>query len=269
VKPGVDGRLLDGTAKAAQGSPRSLLRDRAVQVPADARTHRWTRQRLGGITSIILSGKGCSLDDYHLEHVSWENMMFERARAIYRCGVLLGEIEPSKGGRPSSETREGALPSSRTEAATDAGLSEHQRKTALRVANVPEAEFEKVFLSQTGSDRRAHQGAAAGGIEPEDRQGDWRCSAGPLPILRIIIGQTGVVSMYRYLTLGGIRDAVDANSPCRLYCPLDPSSFPARLKLAPSASARARSRSARSLLTPSVGGLTRERSSCFLATSRE
>jgi len=30
-----------------------------------------------------------------------------------------------------------------TETADDAGLSAHQRKTAIRVANVPEEEFEK------------------------------------------------------------------------------------------------------------------------------
>lgn len=65
-----------------------------------------------------------------------------QARAIRRCGELLKQIEPSKGGRPA-ETQEGDLPSlSRTQAATDAGLSEHQRKTALRVASVPAENFE-------------------------------------------------------------------------------------------------------------------------------
>jgi hypothetical protein len=69
-----------------------------------------------------------------------------QARAIRRCGQLLREIAPSAGGRPpdeTPETREGALPSSRKSAADAAGLSEHRRKTALRVANVPEDEFEE------------------------------------------------------------------------------------------------------------------------------
>jgi hypothetical protein len=35
------------------------------------------------------------------------------------------------------------LSTTRTQAATEAGLSEHQRKTALRVANVPAEEFER------------------------------------------------------------------------------------------------------------------------------
>jgi len=71
-----------------------------------------------------------------------------QARAISRAGELLQQIEPSKGGRPS-ETKEGALPSlSRTQAAEDAGMSDWQRKTALRVANVPRDEFEAAVESE-------------------------------------------------------------------------------------------------------------------------
>jgi len=39
--------------------------------------------------------------------------------------------------------QEDARPSTRTQGATDAGLSERQRKTALRVAAVPAEEFEQ------------------------------------------------------------------------------------------------------------------------------
>lgn len=70
-----------------------------------------------------------------------------QARAIRRCGELLKQVEPNGGGRPP-KTRDGADPSfSRTQAATEAGLSERQRKTALRVANVPEEEFEQAVES--------------------------------------------------------------------------------------------------------------------------
>lgn len=73
-----------------------------------------------------------------------------KARAIRRCGELLKQIPPDKGGRPPAETQEGDLPSfTRTEAADAAGLSEHQRKTALRVASVPEADFERQVESDT------------------------------------------------------------------------------------------------------------------------
>lgn len=65
-----------------------------------------------------------------------------RARAIRRAGELLRQIEPNPGGRPS-ETSAGDRPSfHRTDAARDAGMSVHQAKQAVRVANVPEAEFE-------------------------------------------------------------------------------------------------------------------------------
>ncbi len=70
-----------------------------------------------------------------------------QARAIRRCGELLREISPNKGGRPSEETRAGARPGlvearTRKKAADDAGLSSHQAKTALRVANVPREDFD-------------------------------------------------------------------------------------------------------------------------------
>jgi hypothetical protein len=58
-----------------------------------------------------------------------------KARAITRCGELLKAIQPANGA--NQNIKEGALPNvTREQAAADAGLSEHQRKTALRVANV-------------------------------------------------------------------------------------------------------------------------------------
>jgi hypothetical protein len=80
-------------------------------------------------------------------------------RAIRRAGELLKQIEPSKGGRPTetqkgdhpsclrARTRAGSVPISRTVAAEQAGLSEHQRKTAIRVANVPAPVFEAAVES--------------------------------------------------------------------------------------------------------------------------
>jgi hypothetical protein len=67
-----------------------------------------------------------------------------QARAIRRCGELLQEIKPARGRRSDLELREGAHPKSTTreEAATAAGLSDHQRKQALRVAAIAESEFE-------------------------------------------------------------------------------------------------------------------------------
>jgi len=69
-----------------------------------------------------------------------ERKMADRiqARAIRRCGELLQKIE-SAAGRPKGN-RVGDRPISKTAAADDAGLSRHQKRTALRVARLPGAE---------------------------------------------------------------------------------------------------------------------------------
>jgi len=64
-----------------------------------------------------------------------------QARAERRCGELLKQIP-----RADEATRYGkdgtVPPVTRTQMATNAGLSERQRKTAIRIASVPEATFE-------------------------------------------------------------------------------------------------------------------------------
>ena len=66
-----------------------------------------------------------------------------KARAVRRGGELLKAIPPVIGGDRRSDQWEGTLPLiTREQAATNAGLSEHQRKTALRVASVDQATFD-------------------------------------------------------------------------------------------------------------------------------
>jgi hypothetical protein len=66
-----------------------------------------------------------------------------QARAIRRCGELLKEFESTQGKRTDLELQDDAGPKlTRQQAATEAGLSERQQKTAIRLANVPEEEFE-------------------------------------------------------------------------------------------------------------------------------
>jgi hypothetical protein len=98
-----------------------------------------------------------------------------QARAIRQCGKLLKEIESATGAHLPNVKREGALPVGRAQAAEDAGLSEHQRKQALRVANVPEAEFEAAIESDSPPTvtQLAEQGTQKalvdlGGRAPED-----------------------------------------------------------------------------------------------------
>ena len=64
-----------------------------------------------------------------------------QARAIRRCGELLRQVPAQQGTRTDLELQAGEGPKSRTEVAADAGLSERQRKTALRVAAVPAERF--------------------------------------------------------------------------------------------------------------------------------
>jgi hypothetical protein len=79
-----------------------------------------------------------------------------RARAIRREGELLAEIEPATG---AHRKRGGPPTLSRQKAAEDAGISRDQRVTALRVANVPQDEFDAAVESD-GSGRRGPRGAA-------------------------------------------------------------------------------------------------------------
>jgi hypothetical protein len=69
-----------------------------------------------------------------------------QARAYERCGELLKQIEPAHGA--NQNIREGDLPNvTRESAATEAGLTEHERKTALRIASVPKNEREELVES--------------------------------------------------------------------------------------------------------------------------
>ena len=71
-----------------------------------------------------------------------------QARAIRRCGELLKEIRPAKNQHEVKVRASGGAPTSRTQAAKDAGLSRDQRVAALRVASVPAADFEEAVESE-------------------------------------------------------------------------------------------------------------------------
>lgn len=67
-----------------------------------------------------------------------------QVRAVRRCGELLNAIEPATG----AHLKSGSAPTlSRKQAAKDAGLSRDQGITAVRVANVPAADFESAVES--------------------------------------------------------------------------------------------------------------------------
>jgi hypothetical protein len=70
------------------------------------------------------------------------------SRPAVRCGELVAEIETVRGRRTDLELRDGGGPKlTRGEFAAAASLSERQTKTALRIAAVPQAEFEATVES--------------------------------------------------------------------------------------------------------------------------
>lgn len=66
-----------------------------------------------------------------------------QARAIRRCGELLKQFDA----RGDHRKKDGPVHSSQREAADQAGMSERQVKTAVRVANIPEPAFEAAVES--------------------------------------------------------------------------------------------------------------------------
>lgn len=69
-----------------------------------------------------------------------------RARAMRRCGELLKMFD----GKGNNQHKEGNhLKLTKSEIGTESGLSEHQIKTANRLANIPENEFEQAIESDT------------------------------------------------------------------------------------------------------------------------
>lgn len=113
-----------------------------------------------------------------------------RDRAIRRAGELLKQIEPQQGSRRDLATSGRRPPEvvSRAEAASSAGMSPHQAKQAIRVANVPAAEFERqvespnpptiTTLAEQGVQKRAP-------LDPASRPRLWprakRPSSAPAP----------------------------------------------------------------------------------------
>jgi len=67
-----------------------------------------------------------------------------QARAVRRCGELLKQFDA----RGAHMKRDATGPSQRTMAGA-AGISERQAKTAVRVANIPEADFTAAVESET------------------------------------------------------------------------------------------------------------------------
>ena len=98
-----------------------------------------------------------------------------QGRAYDRAGELLREIPPGRGLNQNIDDAADTKVPTRKDAARDAGLSDRQRVTALRINNVPRDEFERVIegpnpptvteLAERGKQTRT---AHLGGRDPED-----------------------------------------------------------------------------------------------------
>lgn len=66
-----------------------------------------------------------------------------RARAVRRAGELLAQVEDSRKGQNLPNAKSEVAPTfSRQDAAREAGFSKHQQVQAVRIAAIPEPEFE-------------------------------------------------------------------------------------------------------------------------------
>ena len=70
-----------------------------------------------------------------------------KVRAMNRCGELLKQIESASGARTDKPGSATGHRLTRKGAATDAGLSKRQQRDALRIANIPEDDFEAAVES--------------------------------------------------------------------------------------------------------------------------
>jgi hypothetical protein len=107
---------------------------------------------------------------------SLENMAQKiRDRAMKRGGQLLLSVKASKGGRPD-KTRGATPPSSRKAVAEKAGVSPDQAKQMIRVARVPDEQFESMV--ERPKPATVEELAAAGTkkserVEPKPHRNEW------------------------------------------------------------------------------------------------
>lgn len=146
-----------------------------------------------------------------------------QARAIRRCGELLTQIKSASQAnlvQNRSDRKEGAHPSvTRTGIAREAGLSDHQRKQAVRIARVPDPEFERAVeqdepqtvtaLAERGRQSAAPRADHLKGRNPED----FKHATALLGLLRHIerTGATiNLVAAVRGLSPREVDEALDA-----------------------------------------------------------
>lgn len=130
-------------------------------------------------------------EDLELEKMA----MRIRARATRRAGELLKQIEPGQGARDGKRAEVDRLPL-RSEIAHRAGMSEHQQKTAVRVAAVPERQFTEQVESDNPPTltELARQGTQPRNPPPPDPQ-TW-LKGRPPQTFNAIVHMLGAIERY-------------------------------------------------------------------------
>ncbi len=84
-----------------------------------------------------------------------KNAMHIQGRALRRAGELQAEVEPKRGANQNIRAPEDPKVLTRKSFAASGGLSPNQAKQALRIAAIPEAEFEAAFEGPTAPSMKA------------------------------------------------------------------------------------------------------------------
>jgi hypothetical protein len=146
-RPGIEGAVpIEAVAAGALGvAARDLTR---IDLPMTYKTAVIALRQCWRVDECnVLATKAAALAGYARQAKDRELYSLAtriQLRARRRCGELISQIKTERGRRTDLELRAGTDPrSSRSQAVSEAGLSERQRKTDLRIAKIDEAEFEK------------------------------------------------------------------------------------------------------------------------------
>jgi hypothetical protein len=115
-----------------------------------------------------------------------------QARAVRRCAELLKQIPQGHGARDRKRRDGTDPPLTRTQAATAAGLSERQRKTAIRIASVPVEAFESQVESDDLDDR---PGGCDHDLDGSDQPLNWNRHLDP-NLGRVVSGDVEAFMTY-------------------------------------------------------------------------
>lgn len=152
-----------------------------------------------------------------------------QARAIRRCGELLKQIDPANGANQNIQA--GAHPKvTRESVAESAGLSEHQRKQALRVASVPTADFDRQVesddpptLTDLAAQGKQSRSSPRGALDERKPRATVPFSQSPLvdASIETVVGQSWVPRVLAMRDAIGRGDLPRPDKCCEKFTPAE------------------------------------------------